>query len=137
MKKITALATALALISSTNIFAADYTPAVTGTAPSTLAKTTDESKKFTYKGTTAKKFTVNDFEFALSSFVTLGAVENATAMAVGAASTRGSNVFTGTSDGGSVSACDDFATVGTLIDADVTGNVNITKKNGCTDSTSS
>lgn len=50
-------------------------------------------------------FVKNDFHFTLSAQVTMGVVDATNRFAVIAASSKGRNVFTGTSDGGSVNQC--------------------------------
>lgn len=54
-------------------------------------------------------FVKNQFDFTLSANVIVDAAEdpNGRFMVVGAANTNGRNVYTGSSDGGSVSSCQD------------------------------
>lgn len=102
MKKITLAALSLAVMASTSAFAADYKIGeVEPKAPKADPAT------FTYKAEADRAgFVKNDFEFTVSANSAIRAVENGTrSLAVGAVSTRGRNVFTGHSDGGSVSQC--------------------------------
>lgn len=51
-------------------------------------------------------FIVNPFNFTVSAGVAMSAVQDAGNMAVSSGATKGRNVFTGHSNGGSVSQCD-------------------------------
>ena len=55
-------------------------------------------------------FVVNSFTFAVSSNVGLNSAEDTVAMAVGTASSKGRNAYTGSSNGGSVTNCGDATT---------------------------
>jgi hypothetical protein len=59
-------------------------------------------------------FVVNDFRFAVSANVGLASVEDTVAIAVGTASNKGRNAFTGSSNGGSVTTCGDATTGSTI-----------------------
>ncbi len=118
MKKITLAALSLAFIASTSAFA-ETTEGGTGGGTGggkdgeyTIGdvgpeKPTADPATFTYKAKAGRAgFVKNDFEFTVSANSAIMSVENETrAMAVGAVSTRGRNLFTGHSDGGSVAQC--------------------------------
>ena len=77
-------------------------------------KTTNNAVSTTYTYTVAdtaaeRDFVKNDFDFTLSANVIVDAAEDDEGrfMVVGAANTNGRNVYTGSSDGGSVSSCQD------------------------------
>lgn len=59
----------------------------------------------TAKSATADTFIANNFTFTVSSGVAVSAVQDAQSMAVAAGAAKGRNVFTGHSNGGSVSQC--------------------------------
>lgn len=79
-------------------------------------------------------FLVNDFDFTVSSGVAISAVQSAQGMAVSAGATKGRNVFTGHSNGGSVSQCnEDPITDTTANPATLTAdNLEILNVDGCT-----
>lgn len=66
---------------------------------------------------TAGDFVVTDFDYTISANVALNSVEDTVAFAVGAASKKGRNAYTGSSNGGSVSACGDPTTGSAVPDA--------------------
>lgn len=57
-------------------------------------------------------FIVNPFNFTVSSGVAVGAVQDGANLAVSSGAGKGRNVFTGHSNGGSVSQCDTPTTAG-------------------------
>lgn len=79
-------------------------------------------------------FLVNNFDFTVSSGVGIAAVQSGQAMAVAAGATKGRNVYTGHSNGGSVSQCNTAPIVSTTATPDTLTDENlvITKTDGCT-----
>lgn len=107
MKKIL---TAVALIAMTNsVMAADPIDFTPGTA--TERKAQAQAYTYTVADDRAERdFVKNEFEFTLSANVIMNAGEDEEQgawMSVGTANTNGRNVFTGHSNGGSVTSCGD------------------------------
>ncbi|UPQ81988.1 hypothetical protein M0M42_16515 [Pseudomonas knackmussii] len=130
MKKI--LLSSLMMALSAGASAAAYTPgqnsATAGVANPTV---------FTYTATANRAgFVKNDFDFTVSANTIVRATENGSrSMAVAAVSGRGRNLFTGHSDGGSVSQCgasltaDAAKTEATVVA--LLSNLNVANANGC------
>lgn len=129
----------LALTASTSAFATDpcasaaldfSTPGTEATYDAVNASCTVD---VTGDSATVSTFVVNDFDFTVSANVAVSAVQNEQSMAVAAGSTKGRNVFTGHSNGGSVSQCntapitDATANPATLTDDEL----NIANTDGC------
>lgn len=77
------------------------------------AATTAANNAQTFQITTAANmFIVNPFNFTVSSGVSIGAVQDASSFGVGAGAVKGRTVFTGHSNGGSVSQCGDQTAAG-------------------------
>lgn len=106
MKKIL---TAVALIAMTNSVMADPIEFTPGTATDRKA----QAQAYTYTVAAEREnrdFVKNEFEFTLSANVIMNAGEDTDQgawMSVGTANTNGRNVFTGHSNGGSVTSCGD------------------------------
>lgn len=103
-----------------------------GTEATYTAVNASCSVAVTGKGTDT--FVVNDFVMTASSGVSISAVQNAQSMAVSAGASKGRNVYTGHSNGGSVSQCNTAPiTDATDNPSTLTGdNLDITKVDGCT-----
>ena len=105
MKKTTLAA--LALLVSGSALAEDPATITGGAAATTDAVSVAKAYTYTVSGEEREDrlFVKNDFDITISANVQLQTDETARAMAVGTANTNGRNVFTGHSDGGSVSSC--------------------------------
>ena len=127
----------LALTASTSAFATD--PCASAALDFSTAATeatydaVNASCTVAVTGDGTDTFIVNDFDFTVSANVAVSAVQNAQAMAVAAGSTKGRNVFTGHSNGGSVSQCNtDPITDATANPATLTETeLNIANTDGC------
>lgn len=75
-------------------------------------------------------FVVSNFTFAVSSNVGLASTEDNVAIAVGTASQKGRNAYTGSSNGGSVTTCGE-ATIGSAVPE--VPEVSLTNIAGCTE----
>ena len=78
-------------------------------------------------------FVVNDFTFSTSANVGLNSAEDSVAVAVGTASNKGRNAFTGSSNGGSVSNCGE-PTTGSAIPDVPSPSTDAADESGCTGS---
>lgn len=111
MKKIAFAA--MTLLASGTAFASGAAETYTGVgaASMTAAKTVSSNYIYTVSGTAlANRFFVkNDFNFTLSANTIIQTDEDAEGRYMGVATTnaRGRNIFTGNSDGGSVTNCGD------------------------------
>lgn len=127
MKKISIAVLGMMMAGST--FAAN-----TAFNPGTATDVAPASSTYDYTTTTGN-FVVNPFSFTISANVVVDAAESPSAMAVGAAAAKGRNVFTGHSNGGSVSQCD-APVVPTSSDdptQHVTERLEIDNVDGCSD----
>lgn len=110
MKKITFAV--LALMASGSAFAANeaYTPS-SGAASMTTPVTVSSNYTYTVSGAALadRLFVKNDFDFTLSANNIIQTAEDAAGryMGVATSNVRGRNIFTGNSDGGSVTTCQD------------------------------
>lgn len=103
MKKFTLAALALLVSGSAFADIAGGTTTAITTPAATVAKA--HTYKVSDKDREARLFVKNDFDLTLSANVQLMTNETARAMATGTVNTNGRNIFTGHSDGGSVSNC--------------------------------
>lgn len=139
MKKLTLAAMALTVFASGSAFA---------TNPCDGAKLDIKGKtaaKYDYKDTSCtvavegkgtNTFIRNDFEMNISSGVQVAAHQSELNMAVAAGAVKGRYVYTGHSDGGSVSQCNETAYKSTTVADTPAGkaatDLTITKQDGCT-----
>lgn len=86
----------------------------------------------------SRLFVKNNFDFTVSANVLVNAVEDPAGrfMVVGATNTSGRNVYTGSSDGGSVAGCKDPLTAEAAKEADamataLSGRLLVTGPSGC------
>lgn len=129
MKKIS-IALASMLVAG-HAAAVDMALTTAGTAASVSAG--NSAQTVTVTTGTSGMFIVNPFNFTVSAGVAVGAVQNAGNLAVSGGATKGRNVFTGHSNGGSVSQCGAATTAGstTTPDTFVTSRLAIAKVDGC------
>lgn len=97
MKNIKTSLLIVGLIAGSNVFAATTLP----------DGSQSNAGKYTYEAdATAPKYVVSNFDFMASAYVVMAVDESSHAIAVGSTSLRGlQNVFTGSSEGGSVTVC--------------------------------
>lgn len=79
-------------------------------------------------------FIVNPFNFTISAGVGVGAMQDAANLAVGAGAAKGRTVFSGHSNGGSVSQCGTQTAAGDTATPDTLAGdrLSLTKVDGCT-----
>lgn len=120
MKKITFAVLALMASSGSAFAATAYTGVVAGEMVD--PQTVSSNYTYTVSGTQLvdRKFVKNDFDFTLSANTIIATDEDTDGryMGVATANVRGRNIFTGNSDGGSVTNCGDPLTA---TDAKVAG----------------
>lgn len=114
-----------------------------GVVVNTVNNTASQKVTVTAIGTAGTRssrtgFVKNDFEVTISATVEIVAADTNTAFGVGAGSSKGRAVFTGHSDGGSVTQCGDLAASSsdgaTLL---TTSTLDMAKRDACTSNTSS
>lgn len=79
-------------------------------------------------------FVKNDFEITISANVALGVIDEDTRFGVISGSNKGRALYTGSSDGGSVTQCDDLIdkdTAGLAGSLVVAGSIDLDEPNGC------
>ena len=139
MKKLTLAAMALTVFASGSAFA---TNPCDGAELDLSGKTvdtyeySDTSCTVEIKGKGDKTFIRNDFEMNVSSGVQVSAQQSELNMAVAAGAVKGRYVYTGHSNGGSVSQCNDDAYKSTDVDETPAGkaenDLEILNQDGCT-----
>lgn len=98
------------------------------------ATTVDNSGATTFTYPEGGGFVQNEFDFTISASVVFNSAENNQAMGVVAGSSRGRYVFTGSSNGGSVSACNEdpiTTTSGPAAAIDTYFDTGLTENNAC------
>lgn len=103
--------------------------------PGTPTTLSPESSTYDYTPPTSDFFVVNAFSFTVSANVVVDAAETGSAMAVSAAAAKGRNVFTGHSNGGSVSQCGEVIVPTSQTDPtdEVSNRLNIDNIDGCSE----
>lgn len=134
---ISILVAQLGVASTIAVAADDETPTAGATLSANAYSAVTRSNLNTAETLTVKAitnragFVKNDFSITISSNVTMGLKDGVDRFGVVTASDKGKNVFTGTSEGGSVSVCGAQAAVGAADDAVATASLDLTKDNGC------
>lgn len=122
----------LGMLAAGPVLAANTAFNSTTDTPTTLSTA---SSTYDYTPPTTDFFVVNAFSFTVSANVVVDADESGSAMAVSSAAAKGRNVFTGHSNGGSVSQCGTVIVPTSTTDPtdEVSSRLNIDNIDGCND----